>query len=252
MPYQAVSYHHRGRVGRITLNRPEAGNAIDVRLAQELRSLCAELRQDEGIVVVTITGAGDTFCVGTDSQLVLEGVPIELLSVSSAIASLPFPVIAAINGDALGQGLELALACDLRIAAATARLGLPQITSGLIPWDGGTQRLPRLIGKTRALEMILLGELVGAEEAYRMGLVNKVVAREELTTAVTDLAEGMAAYAPLALKYAKEAVDQGMEMTLEQGLRLAADLYSQLQTTRDRREGIIAFREKRRPRFRGK
>ena len=252
MHYQAIAYHQRGEVGSITLNRPQAGNAIDVRLAQELRSLCAELRQDEGIVVVTITGAGDTFCVGTDSQLVLEGVPIELLSVSSAIASLPFPVIAAINGDALGQGLELALACDLRIAAATARLGLPQITSGLIPWDGGTQRLPRLIGKTRALEMILLGELVGAEEAYRMGLVNKVVAREELTTVVTDLAEGMAAYAPLALKYAKEAVDQGMEMTLEQGLRLEADLYSQLQTTRDRREGIIAFREKRRPRFRGK
>jgi len=172
--------------------------------------------------------------------------------VAGAVAKLECPVIAAINGDALGQGFELALACDLRIAVETARLGLPQIVSGLIPWDGGTQRLPRLVGRAKAMEMVLLGESISAREAYRVGLVNKVVALEELSTVVANMVRVMASSAPLALKYAKEAIGKGLELTLEQGLRLEADLYLLLQTTADRTEGITAFRQKRQPEFKGK
>jgi len=252
MCYEVIVYQKRGLVGNITLNRPETKNAINARLVQELVDVCAEVSQDEDIRVVTITGAGDTFCVGTDRALPSEALPSELPSVAAPVAKLDRPVIAAINGDALGQGLELALACDFRIAAETARLGLPQIASGLIPWDGGTQRLPRLVGRAKALEIILLGEPISAKEAYRVGLVNKVVKLVELPLAVANVAREMASGAPVAVKYAKEAVDKGLELTLEQGLRLEADLYSLLQTTQDRIEGIAAFREKRPPTFEGK
>ena len=252
MCYEVIVYQKRGLVGNITLNRPETKNAINARLAQELVDVCAEVSQDEDIRVVTITGAGDAFCVGTDRALPSEALPSELPSVAAPVAKLDCPVIAAINGDALGQGLELALACDFRIAAETARLGLPQIASGLIPWDGGTQRLPRLVGRAKALEIILLGEPISAKEAYRVGLVNKVVKLVELPLAVANVAREMASGAPVAVKYAKEAVDKGLELTLEQGLRLEADLYSLLQTTQDRIEGIAAFREKRPPTFEGK
>lgn len=252
--YETIVYQKRNQIGGIILNRPRVNNTIDLRLAQELLDVCSEIRQDEGVRVVTITGAGKAFCVGTDwgSSPPLDTVQTKLWSVSVAVARLDCPVIAAINGDAIGQGLELALACDLRIAARTAHLGLPQIVSGLIPWDGGTQRLPHLVGSAKAMEMILLGEPVSAEEAYRVGLVNKVVTPDELSVVVADMTQGIASRAPLAVKYTKEAVDKGLALTLEQGLRLEADLYLLLHTTRDRTEGITAFREKRQPRFKGK
>lgn len=254
MHYETVVYQKREQIGGITLNRPEANNAINTRLAEELFDICSEVGQDEEVRVVTITGAGEAFCAGTDwsSFLPSETALTKLLSVAGAVAKLGCPVIAAINGDALGQGLELALACDLRIAAETARLGLPQIASGFIPWDGGTQRLPRSVGRAKAMEMILLGEPISAREAYRVGLVNKVVTLEELLLIVADMAQRMASGAPLALKYAKEAIGKGLGLTLEQGLRLEADLYALLQTTQDRTEGIRAFREKRQPKFKGK
>jgi len=252
--YETVVYQKREQIGGITLNRPEVNNAINARLAEELIDICSEVSQDEDVRVVTITGAGGAFCVGTEwsSFPPSETAQTKLLSVAGAVARLDCPVIAAINGDALGQGLELALACDLRIAAETARLGLPQIVSGLIPWEGGTQRLPRLVGRAKAMEMILLGEPISAREAYRVGLVNKVVTLEELSLVVADMARGMASNAPLALKYAKEAIDKGLELTLEQGLRLEADLYLLLQTTGDRTEGVTAFLQKRQPKFKGK
>ena len=254
MRYETVVYQKREQIGGITLNRPEVNNAINARLAEELIDICSKVSQDEGVRVVTITGAGEAFCVGTDlsGSLPSETVPTKLLAVAEALAKLDCPVIAAINGDALGQGLELALACDLRIAADTAHLGLPQIVSGFIPWDGGTQRLPRLIGRAKAMELILLGKPVSVREAYQIGLVNKVVTLEELSLVVANMAQRMASSTPLALKYAKEAIDKGLELTLEQGLRLEADLYSLLQTTQDRIEGITAFREKRKPKFKGK
>jgi len=247
--YETVVYQKREQIGGITLNRPEVNNAINARLAEELIDICSEVSQDEDVRVVTITGVGGAFCVGTDWS---SSPPWETASVAGAVAKLECPVIAAINGDALGQGFELALACDLRIAVETARLGLPQIVSGLIPWDGGTQRLPRLVGRAKAMEMVLLGESISAREAYRVGLVNKVVALEELSTVVANMVRVMASSAPLALKYAKEAIGKGLELTLEQGLRLEADLYLLLQTTADRTEGITAFRQKRQPEFKGK
>ena len=254
MRYKTVVYQKREQVGDITLNRPEVDNAINVRLAEELIDICSEISQDEDVRVVTIMGAGGAFCVGADrvSSPPSETAQAELLSVAGAVARLECPVIAAINGDALGRGLELALACDLRIAAETARLGLSHIVSGLIPRDGGTQRLPRLIGRARAMEMILLGEPISAGEACRVGLVNKVVSLEELPLIVAGIAQGMVSSAPLALKYAKEAIDKGLELTLEQGLRLEADLYSLLQTTGDRTEGVTAFLQKKQPEFKGK
>ena len=254
MHYETIVYQKRGQIVGITLNRPKVNNAINIRLAEELLDICSEVSQDEDVRVVTITGVGKAFCVGTDWSGFppLETVQTKLWSVATAVAKLDCPVIAAINGDAIGQGLELALACDLRIAAGTARLGLPQIISGLIPWDGGTQHLPRLVGRAKAMEMILLGESISAEEAYRVGLVNKVVTLEELSLVVADMAQGIASKAPVAVKYAKEAVEKGLALTLEQGLRLEADLYLLLHATKDRTEGITAFREKRQPKFKGK
>jgi enoyl-CoA hydratase/carnithine racemase len=161
------------------------------------------------------------------------------------------PVIAAINGDAIGDGLELALSCDIRIAADTARFGLTQLESGAIPSDGGTQRLPRLIGKGKALELILTAETINATEALDIGLVSKLVPASELATEAETLVQGIATKAPISLRYVKEAVNKGMDMTMDQGLRLEADLYLLLHTTADRTEGITAFLEKRTPEFKG-
>ncbi|MFC2003679.1 enoyl-CoA hydratase/isomerase family protein [Chloroflexota bacterium] len=264
MPYQAITYQTADRVGIITLNRPEVGNAINIQLAMEMANVCSQINHDQGVSVVTITGAGEVFSVGTDwgSLSAISGGELqtqapwgrekELWSVATAVSKLSCPVIAAINGDALGQGLELALACDCRIAAETARLGLPQISSNHSPWDGGTQRLPRLVGRAKAMEMILLGEPISAREAYRLGLVNKVIQPEELSSFVPDMARRIASNAPLALRYAKEAVHKGLDLTLEQGLHLETDLYMLLQTTEDRTEGITSFLQKRQSNFKGR
>ena len=168
-----------------------------------------------------------------------------------AVAAIEKPVIAAINGDAFGEGLELALACDVRIAAQNAHFGLPEIEAGLIPSDGGTQRLPRIIGRGKALEMILTGETIDAAEALEIGLVTKVVPAESLNAEVEALAKAMAAKAPVSLRYIKEAINKGLDLTMEQGLRLEADLYFLLHTTGDRTEGIKAFQQKRPPEFKG-
>jgi enoyl-CoA hydratase/carnithine racemase len=173
-------------------------------------------------------------------------------SVAGPIADLDRPVITGIEGDAIGLGLELALASDIRIAAATAQFGFPHIKKGLIPWDGGIQRLARVVGKAKAMEMILTGGLMDADEARRIGLVSKVVSSEELMPVTMDMAREMASKGPIALRYAKEAIQKGMDLTLEQGLRLEADLYFLLHTTKDRTEGIKAFREKRTPEFEGR
>jgi len=246
MAHKTILFEKKGFVGSITLKRPDEGNAITTQLSHELVDVCAGITADEEIRVVIITGQGKHFCIGTD--------PAEksLPTVAKAILNPDRPAIAAINGDALGQGLELALACDLRVAADTAHFGLPQIISGLIPWDGGTQLLPRIIGKGRAMEMILTGKTIDARQACEAGLVNKVVPRQELMPTVTKIANEIASRAPISLKFAKEAICQGLELTLEQGLHLEADLYSLLQTTEDRVEGIKAFLERKKPQFKGK
>ncbi len=256
MPQNVIIYTGTDHIGRIVLNRPEAGNVIDEQLAREIESLCHRINQDDDIYVVTVTGAGNTFCMGSQlEQPVRFSATIDSpwkYSAAAAISGIDRPVIAAINGDALGEGLELALACDIRIASEKSRFGLPQVSAGLIPQDGGTQRLPRIVGKAKALELILTAETVSAQEAVEMGLVNKVVSAEQLAAEVESLAKTMASKGPIALRYIKEAVNQGLDLTLEQGLRLEADLYFLLHTTADRQEGVKAFLEKRTPEFRGK
>ena len=248
MSYKSIIYEKKEFIASITLNRPDSGNAISTQLSQELAALCASINSDEEVRVVTITGTGKHFCLGTE----LAEQNTAPHSVAKTILSVDRPVIAAINGDALGQGLELALACDLRIAAGTARFGLPQIASGSIPGDGGTQLLPRIIGRTKAMEIILLGEAIDATLACEIGLVNKVVPLRELMPTVMEVATKLSSGAALSLRYAKEAVCQGSDLTLDQGLHLEADLYHLLQTTEDRIEGIKAFQQRRTPQFKGR
>lgn len=247
MPYTTIIYTKKDHTAHLTLNRPEVDNTINQQLTQELEDACRQINQDSDIYVVIVTGAGNkVFCSG--SELDQE---ITRYSPASAIASLSQPVIAAINGDTLGLGLELALSCDIRLASDRAKFGFPQVAEGLIPMNGGTQRLPRIVGKGKALELILTADTISAGEALEIGLVNKVIAKEELAAEAEAMAKTMTTKGPIALRYAKEAVNKGLDLTLEQGLRLEADLYFLLHTTADRTEGIKAFLEKRPPRFRG-
>jgi enoyl-CoA hydratase/carnithine racemase len=193
-----------------------------------------------------LTGSGDAFCKGGGEDIV------EAYRPAAAIAAIEQPVIVAINGDALGVGLEIALSCDIRIASGEARFSLPQVTKGRIPTDGGTQRLPRIIGRGKALELLLTAATITAAEALEIGLVSRVVPADDLAGEVAKLAEIIAAKGPIALRYLKEAVNKGLDMTLEQGLRLEADLYFLLHTTSDRTEGIRSFLEKRKPKYKGK
>ncbi len=260
MSYSTVLYSAQEHIASITLNRPEADNVIDQQLAQELKEACREINRDDGVYVVTITGAGDgVFCGGSELERSIKAGSTSVrpgdlgakYSVAASIAGIDRPVIAAINDDALGQGLELALACDIRVAARKAKFGFPQVALGLMPVDGGTQRLPRIVGKGKALELIFTAETISAKEAFEIGLVSKVVAGKELAAEVQTLAQTMVSKAPIALRYIKEAVNKGLDLTLDQGLRLEADLYFLLHTTADRTEGIRAFLEKRPPQFKG-
>lgn len=246
MPYVTIIHTKEDHVARLTLNRPETNNAINQQLAQELEDACSQVNQDNDIYVVIITGAGDkAFCGGSEPEVGRR------LSVAAAVANIDRPVMAAINGDALGQGLELALSGDIRLASDRARFGFPEVGMGLIPMDGGTQRLSRIVGRAKALELILTAEVIDAKEALEIGLVSKVVAPENLAAESEAIARAIATKGPIALRYVKEAVNKGLDLTLEQGLRLEADLYFMLHTTTDRTEGIKAFLEKRRPQFKG-
>jgi enoyl-CoA hydratase len=226
-------------------------------LSSELRDLCTDTLFDPDIRVVVLTGAEEkAFLIepemarpGSEED---EGMEAITGGLAEHIAKLDVPVLVAIHGDAIGLGLELALACDMRIASEKSLFGLTHIRTGGVPWDGGTQRLSRLVGRAKAIEMILTGEIIDAQEALRIGLVNRIVPCGDVTAAVMGLAQEMASRAPIAVRYAKETICKGMDVTLEQGLRLEADLYFLLHTTRDRTEGIQAFRNKRAPQFEGK
>ncbi|MFC2036293.1 enoyl-CoA hydratase/isomerase family protein [Chloroflexota bacterium] len=264
MHYPTIIYTKKDHIAHVTLNRPEADNIINRQLVQDLEDICCGINQDDSIYAVVITGAGDeAFCGGNElERLVQTGNTTEASSailkdrgakynVATAIAGIDQPVIAAINGDALGQGLELALSCDVRLTSPQARFGFPQVASGLIPMDGGTQRLPRLIGKGKALELILTAKTISAQDAFEIGLVSQIISQQNLALEVETLAQTIASKAPIALRYTKEAVNKGLDLTLQQGLRLEADLYFLLHTTADRTEGIKAFLQKRPPRFKG-
>jgi enoyl-CoA hydratase/carnithine racemase len=244
-------------IAKITLNRPDAKNQINLRMGQEMDEICRRINQDNDIYVVIVTGSGSVFCNGNELQTPGKIPPrgeaetVQKYNIAAAVAAIEKPVIAAVNGDALGDGLELALACDVRIAAQNARFGLPEIEAGLIPSGGGTQRLPRIVGRGKALEMILTGETIDAPAALEYGLATKIVSADSLMTEVEALAKAMAAKAPVSLRYIKEAINKGLDLTMEQGLRLEADLYFLLHTTGDRTEGIKAFQQKRPPEFKG-
>ena len=257
MVFRSLNYQKTGHVMVITIIDPAGDQSSMISLSDDLAELCAEIAWDDEIRVILLSGFGQASLgmgKGSNDAVSTVGKPRgnQPLSIAEPIAGLEPPVIAAIDGDAMGQGLELALACDMRITAETAHFGLPQITRGLIPWDGGTQRLSRLVGKAKAMEMILTGETIDAKEAHRIGLVNTVVPPGEALAVGMDMAREMATKGPIALRYAKEAIHKGMDVTLEQGLRLEADLYLLIHTTRDRTEGITAFREKKTPRFEGR
>jgi enoyl-CoA hydratase len=257
MAYRILSPQKTNHVMVVNITDPVGDQSKMLRLSDELAELCVEITWDDETRVILLSGFAQTsLCMGKDSNDAVSKVGkrqgSQPLSIAEPVASLEYPVIAAIDGDAMGQGLELALACDMRIAAETAHFGLPHITKGLIPWNGGTQRLSRLVGKAKAMEMILTGEIIDAKEAHRIGLVNTVVPPGELMALGMDMAREMASKGPIALRYAKEAIHKGMDLTLEQGLRLEADLYLLIHTTRDRTEGITSFRERKIPRFEGR
>ncbi len=232
----------RDHIAIITLNRPNAGNCISAELAADLAQACLRINSDSSVYVAVLTATGKDFCTGTE----LGPGPYHP---AAALAAIDRPVIAAISGAAIGEGLELALAADLRLADSTARFSLPQITRGMLPWDGATQRLPRIVGKSKALEMLLTGEPVSAQEAYGLGLVNRLCS--DLASETAALAASIGAKGPIAARFIKEAVHKGLDLTLEQGIRLEEDLYFLLHTTADRTEGVRAFLEKRPPHFTG-
>ena len=257
MSYQTLIFHKQDHVASIDLHEPVRDRAGPEILIDELSEVSNDIKSDNEPRVVVITGTIQDSKLTGDRPFVSlieeEGESItKPLSFSEHIADLDRPVIMGIGGDAIGLGLELALACDIRIAADTAHFGFPHIKEGLIPWDGGTQRLSRVIGQAKAMEMILTGEVIDAEEAYRIGLVSKVVAHDAVMKTAMEIAQTMASKGPIALRYTKEAIHKGMDLTLEQGLRLEADLYFLLHTTKDRTEGIKAFQEKRKPEFEGR
>jgi enoyl-CoA hydratase len=259
MAYEAIRYELTDGIATITLNRPAVHNAMNERMREELTACFGELVRSEDARVVVVTGTGErAFSAGADiREFVAPQVPVKFrdgrrrVDFRAAMDRCPQPIIAAIRGFALGGGLELALACDIRIAGEDSQLGLTEVNLAIIPGGGGTQRLPRLVGRGKALEMILTGGRIDAREALRIGLVERVVPATEVLSSAQALARTLAEKAPVALRYAKEAVVKGLGLPLEDGLRLENDLATLLRTTDDRIEGAKAFLEKRKPRFTG-
>jgi enoyl-CoA hydratase len=259
MSFENLLLDRDGAVAILTINRPPVLNALNSATIDELRRAVLDVKHDEAIRVLIITGAGDkSFVAGADINELAVQTPVQGKEharqgqhVFDLIENLGKPVIAAINGYALGGGCELAMACTLRIAANTARLGQPEINLGLTPGYGGTQRLARLVGKGVALDLLLTGRQVEADEALRIGLVNRVVPREALMADVTTLAGQLAAKAPVAMQYIIESVNRGLEVSFDQAQFLEATLFGLVASTDDMREGTQAFLQKRKPQFKG-
>ena len=260
MAYETLLYEQRNAIGYVKVNRPEKLNALNRKVMEELLACLRELQANDAVRVVILTGSGEkAFVAGADiNELALQTATEakEMArfgqQVFDLIEDLGKPVIAAINGFALGGGCELAMACTLRIATETARLGQPEVKLGVIPGYAGSQRLPRLVGRCRALEVILTGDPITAADAHRMGLVNQVVPAEELLPAAEKLAQKIIANAPLAIKFAMEAVNHGSDMPLAEGQLLEASLFALCCSTADMKEGTRAFLEKRPAKFMGK
>ena len=258
---KVILFEKKDRVATITMNRPEAYNTITVGMAKEVLEALGEVAADDEMRAVVITGAGGkAFCTGADIKEARERGTLQLekrfLALTNeminAIEALPKPVIAAVNGYCLGGGYEIALACDFIIASEDASFGFPEIKLGVLPAAGGTQRLPRLIGKLKAKELLLLGERISAKEAERFGMVTKVVKKDELMNSASELAQRLAGMAPLAVRQIKTLVNEGMEMPLSEALHFADEAATWLLVSEDRKEGIKAFLEKRKAEFKAK
>jgi enoyl-CoA hydratase len=260
MAYDNLLFEVSEKIARITFNRPNVLNALNRKTMNELGDCLKKVRADDDIRVLILTGAGEkAFIAGADINELSRQTPVDGREftlygqeIIHRLETLGKPAIAAINGFALGGGCELALACTLRIASRNAKLGQPEVKLGIIPGYGGSQRLPRLCGKGVAHELILTGEMISAEEALRVGLVNRVVESSELLATAETIAKKIIANAPLAVKYALEAVEHGMEMPQGEGLYLEATLFGLCCATQDMREGTRAFLEKRPPKFEGR
>ncbi len=257
--YETLIVERRGRVALITINRPEKRNALNIQTRREGASALEELREDESVGVVVFTGAGDkAFIAGADiaefaGRTAITQRDVMLgRSLFTAIDDFPKPVIAMINGYCLGGGCELALACDLRIASETASFGQPEINLGIIPGGGGTQRLTRLIGEGKAMELILTGEIIDAQTAFTLSLVNMVVPAADLEARTMEVANRIAEKSPIALRMAKEAVKIASRSNLDEGLRREVDLFALCFSSEDKDEGVKAYLEKRKPVFKGK
>lgn len=257
--YETLLLEKRGRVAIVTINRPEKRNALNVQTREEGARLLEELADDESVGVVVITGAGDkAFIAGADiaefagRTAITQREVMLRRSLFTAIDSFPKPVIAMINGYCLGGGCELALACDIRIASDRASFGQPEINLGIIPGGGGTQRLTRLVGEGKAMEMILTGDIIDAQTAFAIGLANMVVPAADLEAKTMEIANRIAEKSPIALRLAKESVKLASRSNLDEGLRREVDLFALCFSSEDKNEGVSAFLEKRKPAFKGK
>jgi len=255
-----VAYEKRDGIAYVTLNRPKVLNALDTSTWKDLRTAFEDARDDDAIRGVVLTGAGDkAFIAGADIGELAHITAVEAEKSSSfgqavldLIENLGKPVIAAVNGFALGGGCETAMACTIRIAVESAKFGQPEVKLGLVPGGGGTQRLPRLVGRGRALQLILTGEMISAQEAYRIGLVNEIVAASDLIKRAEAIIRQIASNAPIAAKFALDAVNKGLETSQSEGLLLEASYFGLCAATEDKKEGTSAFLEKRAAQFHGR
>ena len=257
MSYQNVLVTKEGAIGIVQLNRPKVLNALNFEIMSELVSELEELDREETVKVIILTGGERTFAAGADLTEMSQATPVDLVldrrfELWDRIRKISKPIIAAVSGYCLGGGNELAMNCDLIVASETATFGQPEVNVGIIPGAGGTQRLPRVVGKYKAMEMILTGKSISADEAYRIGLVNHVVPPESLMEEAKKIATDIASKPPISIRSAKEAILKAQDTTLEVGLEFERKAFYMLFATEDGKEGMKAFLEKRKPTFKGK
>lgn len=254
--FKKLLFEKRGNIGIIYINRPEAMNSLNSSLLDELNLLFDEIQKDEDIYVIILTGKGKAFVAGADIEEMKDKNPIDAkvfankgLSLFRKIELMDKPVIAAVNGFALGGGCELAMCSDIRIASEKAKFGQPEVGLGITPGFGGTQRLPRLVGEAKAKELIFTCDIIKADEAYRIGLVNKVVTEDKLMESAIEMAEKISSKGQIAVRYSKAAINRGIQADIDTGMIIEEDLFSLCFLTEDQKEGMQAFLEKRKPEY---
>ncbi|MBW1678491.1 MAG: enoyl-CoA hydratase/isomerase family protein [Deltaproteobacteria bacterium] len=255
MTYESIIFEKEDNIAIITFNRPEARNAVNNQVRAEFTAAIAEVEADDDIKVLILTGSGKAFVSGVDIKEFSKTTPYHahnLFRLGERVEKLPKPVIAAVNGFSLGGGNEIALGCDIIIASERAKFGQPELNIGIIPGGGATQRLPRMIGVCRAKELIFTSDIITAEEAFNLGMINRVVPEDQLMPTAKEIAKKIATKSPAALKLAKQAINYGMQTNLESGLKYEYELYSLSLGLEDKVEGVNAFLEKRPPKFVGR